>query len=98
MFMPLQAGSWLMSIFAIFGAAPVKVTVPLTVAAVAGSIGVAAGAGADIAPPAGAGAALDSSFDFLLQPVSSTRPTLTRAHRPSKTIHGFRFMISMYLS
>ncbi len=44
--MPLQAGSWLMSIFAAFGAAPSNLTVPLTVATVAGSIGVAAGAGA----------------------------------------------------
>ena len=38
---PLQPGSWLMSIFAGFGAVPSNFTVPLTVATVAGSIGVA---------------------------------------------------------
>src|SRR6202011_5892488 len=45
-FVPLQPGSWLMSILAGFGAVPSNFTVPLTVAAVAGSIGVAAPAGA----------------------------------------------------
>ena len=40
---PLQAGSWLMSILAGLGAAPSNFTVPLMVATVAGSIGVAAG-------------------------------------------------------
>src|SRR2546426_2582234 len=42
-FVPLHAGSWLMSIFAGLGAVPSNLTVPFTVAAVAGSIGVAAG-------------------------------------------------------
>src|SRR5713226_7185674 len=45
-FVPLHAGSWLMSIVAALGAVPSNFTVPLTVAAVAGSIGVAAGAAA----------------------------------------------------
>src|SRR5271155_83759 len=43
-FMPLQAGSWLISIFGSLGAMPSNLTVPFTVATVAGSIGVAAGA------------------------------------------------------
>src|SRR5437660_10328879 len=42
MLLPLQAGSWLMSILAGLGTAPPYVAVPLTVAAVAGSIGVEA--------------------------------------------------------
>src|SRR5215469_14809119 len=46
---PLQAGSWLMSILAAFGAAPSSFTVPLTLATVAGSIGVAAGEVAGVA-------------------------------------------------
>src|SRR2546426_12262404 len=51
-FEPLQAGSRLMSIFAAFGAGPSRLTVPPTLGAVAGSIGVAAGA--EVAPVAGA--------------------------------------------
>src|SRR5260370_27911185 len=58
MFMPLQAGSWLMSIFAALGAVPSRLTVPLTLAAVAGSIGVAAGVAAVLG-------AADSSLRFL---------------------------------
>src|SRR5271166_3210477 len=64
--MPLQAGSWLMSIFEGFGAVPSNFTVPLTVATVAGSIGVAAGAACccDMV-------LLDCSvFSFLLQAAS----------------------------
>src|SRR5208282_4270135 len=90
-FVPLQAGSWLMSIFAALGAVPAKLTVPLTLAAVAGSIGVAAGAGA----AAVLGAAVCSS-GFLLHAVSRTRPTT--AHRPRVIKHSFRFMISLHLS
>src|SRR2546425_4903725 len=41
---PLQAGSWLMSILAALGASPSNFTVPVMLAAVAGSIGVAGGA------------------------------------------------------
>src|SRR4029077_9404409 len=88
-FGPLQAGSWLMSIFAGLGAVPARLTVPLTLAAVAGSIGAAAGA--DVAAVPGAA---DSSLGFLLHAVNRTRPT----HRPRVTNHCFRFMISLYLS
>src|SRR6202158_222653 len=89
-FEPWHAGSWLMSIFALLGAVPARLTVPLTLAAVAGSIGVAAGVAA--VP----GAADCSSLGFLLHAVSRTRPTT--AHRPRVTNHCFRFMISLYLS
>src|ERR1700730_12869528 len=47
-FPPWQFGSWLISILAGLGATPSNFTVPLTVAAVAGSIGVAAGAAAGL--------------------------------------------------
>src|SRR6267378_5441556 len=86
-FVPLQAGSWLMSIFAALGAVPARLTVPLTLAAVAGSIGVAAGVAA-------VPGAADSSLGFLLHAVSRTRPT----HRPRVSNDCFRFMISLYLS
>src|SRR5713101_9937009 len=90
-FEPLQAGSWLMSIFAALGAVPARLTVPLTLAAVAGSIG--AEAGADVAAVPGAA---DSSLGFLLHALSRTRPT--SAHRPRVSNDCFRFMISLYLS
>src|SRR5258708_4561818 len=88
-FVPLQAGSWLMSIFAALGAVPARLTVPLTLAAVAGSIGVAAGVAA-------VPGAADSSLGFLLHAVSRTTPTT--AHRPRVTNHCFRFMVSLHLS
>src|SRR6266853_1443433 len=91
-FVPLQAGSWLMSILAALGAVPARLTVPLTLAAVAGSIGVAAGA-ADVAAVPGAA---DSSLGFLLHAVSRTRPTT--AHRPRVSNDCFRFMMSLHLS
>src|SRR5713101_122931 len=90
-FEPLQAGSWLMSIFAALGAVPSRLTVPLTLAAVAGSIGVAAGAGVAAVP-----GAADCSSGFLLHAVNRTSPTA--AHRPRVTNHGFRFIISLHLS
>src|SRR5579864_1129804 len=64
---PLQPGSWLMSIFAGFGAVPSNFTVPLTVATVAGSIGVAAGAEAAGVSAPGAGAS-----SFLLHAASTS--------------------------
>src|SRR3984893_604786 len=71
-FEPAQLESWLMSILAAFGAAPSNFTVPLTLAAVAGSIGVAAGAAA------GLGAAgCSSAVSFLLHPASRTIPSKT---------------------
>src|ERR1700687_4484099 len=91
MFMPLQAGSWVMSIFAALGAVPARLTVPLTLAAVAGSIGVAVGAGA-----AAVLGAADCSSGFLLHAVSKTRPMT--AHTPSRTNDCFRFMICLHLS
>src|SRR5260370_33188992 len=52
-FGPLQAGSWLMSIFAALGAGPARLTVPLTLAAGAGSVRGAAGADVGAPPRAG---------------------------------------------
>src|ERR1051326_3773598 len=63
---PLQPGSWLMSIFAGLGAVPSNLTVPFTGATVAGSMGVAAGAEVS-------GALLDCSvFSFLLHAPSAS--------------------------
>src|ERR1700730_12272739 len=67
---PAQLGSWLMSILAGLGAAPSNFTVPLTLAAVAGSIGVAAGAAAGAA-------GCSSAVSFLLHPASNTTPNKT---------------------
>src|SRR6266853_3675252 len=68
-FEPAQLESWLMSILAGLGATPSNFTVPLTVAAVAGSIGVAAGAAA------GLGAAgCSSPVSFLPHPTHRRRP------------------------
>src|SRR5579859_5983726 len=67
-FEPWQLESWLMSILADLGAAPSNFTVPLTVAAVAGSIGVTAGA-------AGPGAdGCSSAVSFLPHPASRATP------------------------
>src|SRR6266481_3037126 len=68
-FEPEQLESWLISILAAFGAAPSNFTVPLTLAAVAGSIGAAAGAAA------GVGAAgCSSAVSFLPHPASRATP------------------------
>src|SRR6266851_6482898 len=94
-FVPLQAGSWLMSILDGFGAVPSNFTVPLTVATVAGSMGVAAAAGAACS----AGVLPDCSvFSFLLQAVSSSR--LNRASMLTVIIAQhfvFVFMMSPFL-
>src|ERR1700676_1163307 len=66
-FPPAQLGSWLMSIFAGLGAVPSNFTVPLTLTAVAGSIGVDAGAAAGVA-------GCSSVVSFLPQPASNTIP------------------------
>jgi hypothetical protein len=76
-----------MSIFAGFGAAPSNLTVPLTVATVAGSIGVAAGAEAAGASAAGAGAS-----SFLLHAASTSN-----AHMPAINQMVF-FMMSPFYS
>src|SRR5712672_2872530 len=70
-FEPAQLESWLMSILAGLGAAPSNFTVPLTLAAVAGSIGVAAG------PAAGADAGCSSVVSFLPQPAINATPNKT---------------------
>src|SRR5271165_169684 len=68
---PLQAASWLMSILGALGAAPSSFTWPLTEAAVAGSMGAAAGAAG--APAAGALDDCSVVCSFLLQPARSHR-------------------------
>src|ERR1700687_6089499 len=90
-FVPLQAGSWLMSILAALGASPSSFTTPTMVAAVAGSIGVAAAAGADAA-----GAGCSSAVSFLPHPASRARPS--SAGKLETAIHVFVFMLSRYLS
>src|SRR5712691_11918028 len=65
---PLQAGSWLMSILAALGASPSNFTAPPTLAAVAGSIGVAGAA----AGAAALGVAAGSLLSFLPQPARRT--------------------------
>src|SRR6266849_8963167 len=92
-FEPAQLESWLMSIFAAFGGAPSNFTVPLTLAAVAGSIGVAAGAAA------GVGAAgCSSAVSFLPHP--ATRATPRKIDRlPIASFFIFIFIfILFYLS
>src|SRR5579864_780909 len=84
---PLQPGSWLMSILAGFGAVPSNFTVPLTVATVAGSIGVAAGA-------ACCSAVLLDCSSFLLHAASTNN-----AQSASRvTVIHFVFSIMMSLS
>src|SRR5260370_4118552 len=69
-FVPLQAGSWLMSIMAALGAVPSNLTTPMIVAAVAGSIGVAgAAAGAEAV-----GGAAGSRLFLFAHPAARTRP------------------------
>src|ERR1700675_1217795 len=87
-FEPAQLGSWLMSIFAAFGAAPSNFTVPLTDATVAGSIGVAAGPGVDAAGAAGC-----SSASFLPHPANRASPGRTQI-----AIHFLVFVISAHLA
>src|SRR6266478_758942 len=69
MFEPAQLASWLMSIFAGFGAAPSNFTIPLTLAAVAGSMGAAAG------PAVGLAAGCSSADSFLPHPARRTIPS-----------------------
>src|ERR1035438_9843651 len=93
-FAPLQPGSWLMSIFAGLGAVPSNFTVPLIVATVAGSIGVAGCAGAADS----AGALLDCSvFSFLLQAASASSAHSARSVTVSLVQPVFLFMISPFL-
>src|SRR5689334_4973062 len=89
MFVPLQAGSWLMSILVALGAAPSSLTVPLTLAAVAGSIGVAAGAAAGVA------AGCSSAVCLLPQPASRTIPLIVTRLRIVIQIFVFIFLPSL---
>src|SRR5437899_11188611 len=91
MLLPLQAGSWLMSILAGLGTAPPYVAVPLTVAAVAGSIG----AEADFASFAGEVACFLLVLSFLLHPTGSA--DAERQSSPSIAAHFFVFMMSPFL-
>src|SRR6266851_9765836 len=87
MFMPLQAGSWLMSIMAALGAVPSNLTTPMIVAAVPGSIGVAgAAAGAEAV-----GVATGSVLSLLPHPARRTRPI--KAAVPQTAMEVFVFMI-----
>src|SRR6266403_4361647 len=90
-FEPAQLESWLMSILAGLGAAPSNFTVPLTLAAVAGSIGVAAGAAA------GAGAAgCSSAVSFLPHPASRRSPS--EADRLQNAVDDLFFILYLHLS
>src|SRR5437667_11321032 len=85
---PLQAGSWLMSILAALGASPSNFTVPVMLAAVAGSIGVAG--------VAALGVAAGSLVSFLPHPARRTRPN--EAAKPQTAIEVFFLMFLPYLS
>src|ERR1043166_7115855 len=88
---PLQPGSWLMSIFAGLGAVPSNLTVPFTVATVAGSMGVAAGAEVS-------GALLDCSvFSFLLHAASAKNAHNASMLTNRVTRSAFLFMMSPFL-
>src|SRR5260370_11867249 len=80
-FAPLQAGSWLMSILAAFGASPSSFTTPTMMAVVAGSIRVATAAHA-----AGlGGAGCSSALSFLPHPprrTSSKQTAKPHTHLP----------------
>src|ERR1700732_3799727 len=87
-FGPWQLESWLMSIFAGLGAAPSNFTVPTTIATVAGSIGVAAGAAA------GLGAAgCSSAVSFLPHPPHRRRP-----NKVATATNVLVFMLLLHLS
>jgi len=81
-----------MSILAALGASPSSFTVPLMLAAVAGSIGVAGAA----AGTAALGVAAGSVLSFLPHPARRTRPN--EAAKPQTVIEVFFFMFLPYLS
>src|SRR5579864_870886 len=83
--LPLQAGSWLMSIFAGLGAVPLNLTVPLTVATVLGSMGVA---GAALVAALVSFAELSCDSSFLLQAANSSR-----ARRANMPIRANAFLV-----
>jgi hypothetical protein len=81
-----------MSIIAAFGGTPSNFTVPLTLAAVAGSMGAATPAGA----AAGGAAGCSSVVSFLPQPPRRTSPKMQG--KPNSVNRFFVFMISFCLS
>jgi hypothetical protein len=81
-----------MSIVAAFGGVPANFTVPLTLAAVAGSIGVAVAAGVVEAGAAGC----SSAVSFLLHPARRTSPKMQA--KPQYVNRVVVVMISLYLS
>src|SRR5260221_4523986 len=89
-FEPAQLESWLMSILAAFGAAPSNFTVPLTLAAVAGSTGAAVG-------PAGAlgAAGCSSAVSFLPHPASRTTPSNSDRVPVARDGLGFIFFFAL---
>src|SRR5258706_13384233 len=90
-FEPEQLESWLMSIFAGLGATPSNFTVPLTVAAVAGSIGVAAGAAAGLDA-----AGCSSAGSFLPHPANER--IALRIGNTEFVGNGFFFMLFLNTS
>src|SRR5260370_35295142 len=93
-FVPLHAGSWLMSIMAALGAAPSNFTTPMIVAAVAGSIGVAGAAGA----AAMLGAGCSSELSFLPQPARRTSPNKTANLQTAVVVFVFIFLLHLSLN
>src|SRR5229473_8689580 len=91
MLVPLQAGSWLMSILAALGASPSSFTVPLTLAAVAGSIGAAAGVAA-----LGVAAGCSSVDSFFPHPARRMSPQ--RVGKARIAFQIFVFMLLLHLS
>src|ERR1700730_9039930 len=87
-FPPWQFGSWLISILAGLGAMPSNFTVPLTAAAVAGSIGVAAGGGGRLG-----GGGCSSAVSFLPPPAHRTRP-----NKVAMATNVLVFMLLLHLS
>src|SRR5437763_16173122 len=86
-FVPLHAGSWLISIFCGFGAVPVNFTVPVTVATVFGSIAVAA---AFVSAP-------ELSCTSLVLSIvlhAASRMMLSHAIRPRIAIHALFSVLS----
>src|SRR5579864_1535837 len=91
-FVPLHPGSWLMSILDAFGAVPSNFTVPLIVATVAGSIGVAGCAAGCSAAGLAAGA---SSFLLHAASTSSAHSAKTPTIHVAQRL--FLFIMSPFL-
>ena len=90
--LPLQAASWLMSILEGLGAVPSKLTVPLILAAVAGSIGAELPAG--LTSELGDVPCSSLVFSFLLQPVNIPSASIEARKIAA---HWFLFMMSPFV-